>query len=88
MLNVVSPAWVMGALVVLAFACLSYALWPYHRRAFLPVLALTALGVMLGQAWAWLGLPALRFGEFDLLPGIAFAVALQPLVDRLPLRFG
>ena len=84
------PGAIVGLLVVLVLSQLLYALWPYTRRAYLPVLALTALGFLVGQGWDALGLPSLHLGEANLLPGIAFAVALQPLADRLPslpLRF-
>ncbi|MBO0683764.1 MAG: hypothetical protein J2P45_11445 [Candidatus Dormibacteraeota bacterium] len=86
----VPPGAIVGLLVVLVLSQLLYALWPYARRAYLPVLALTAFGFLVGQGWDALGLPSLRLGEANLLPGIAFAVALQPLADRipsLPLRF-
>lgn len=78
------PGAIVGLLVVLVLSQLLYAFWPYTRRAYLPVLALTALGVLLGQGWDALGLPSVRLGEANLLPAIAFAVALQPLADRVP----
>lgn len=86
----IPPGAIVGLLVVLVLSQLLYALWPYARRAYLPVLGLTALGFLVGQGWDALGLPSLRLGEANLLPAIAFAVALQPLADRipsLPLRF-
>jgi len=43
--------------------------------------------IMLGQAWDVVGLPALRLGQANLLPAVLFAIALQPLADRLPIRF-
>jgi len=51
------------------------------------LVVLLALGVLLGQVWDLLGLPAFRLGQANLLPAILFAIALQPLADRLPIRF-
>jgi hypothetical protein len=56
------------------------------RRRYLAVLILTAAGMLLGQAWDVLGLPAARLGQLDLLPAIVFAIALQVLARRLTLR--
>jgi uncharacterized membrane protein YqgA involved in biofilm formation len=78
------PALLIGLLLVLGCSQLLYAFWPYRTRRYLPVLLLTGLGVLLGQGWQALGLPALRLGEANLLPALAFAAALQPLADRLP----
>jgi hypothetical protein len=81
------PGLVVCLLLVLVLSQLLYALWPYRRRSYLPALLLTALGVLLGQVWDLLGLPAFRLGQANLLPAILFAIALQPLADRLPIRF-
>jgi hypothetical protein len=84
------PGVVIGALLVLVLSQLFYAFWPYARRSYLPALLLTGVGVLLGQGWDALGLPALRLGQANLLPAALFAMALQPLADRLPsvpLRF-
>jgi hypothetical protein len=81
------PGLVIGVLLVLVLSQVLYALWPYRRRRYLPALLVTALGVLLGQAWDVVGLPALRLGEANMLPAVFFAIALQPLADRLPIRF-
>ncbi len=81
------PGYIVGLLLVLILSQLFYAFWPYRRRAYLPVLLLTFLGVLLGQVWDALGLPAVRFGEANLLPAIVFAALLQPLAHRVPIRF-
>jgi len=84
------PGVVIGVLLVLVLSQLFYAFWPYARRSYLPALLLTGAGVLLGQGWDALGLPALRLGQANLLPAALFAMALQPLADRLPsvpLRF-
>jgi hypothetical protein len=86
-LSLLQPGLVVGLLLILVLSQLFYALWPYRRRAYLPALLFTALGVLLGQAWDLFGLPALRLGEANLLPAVFFAIALQPLADRLPIRF-
>ena len=78
------PALVVLLLVVLILSQLLYAFGPYRRRAYLPILALTTIGILLGQLWASLGLPAFKVGEAGVLPGILFALLLQPLADRLP----
>ena len=86
----IPPGIVVGLLLVLALSQLLYAFWPYSRRSYVPALLLTAIGVLLGQGWDALGLPALRLGQANLLPAALFAIALQPLADRLPplpLRF-
>ena len=89
-MNLIPPGVVVGLLLVLVLSQLFYAFWPYARRSYLPALLLTSAGVLLGQGWDALGLPALRLGEANLVPAVLFAVALQPLADRLPslpLRF-
>ncbi len=75
-----------GLLVVLIVSQLLYGLGPYRRRAYLPVLLLTTAGFGLGQLWSYAGLPALHLGDLDILPALLFAVALQPLADRLRIR--
>ena len=86
-LGLLHPGLVIGVLLVLVLSQVLYALWPYRRRSYLPALLVTALGVLLGQAWDVVGLPALRLGEANMLPAVFFAIALQPLADRLPIRF-
>ena len=86
----IPPGIVVGLLLVLALSQLLYAFWPYSRRSYGLALLLTAIGVLLGQGWDALGLPALRLGQANLLPADLFAIAMQPLADRLPslpLRF-
>ena len=89
-MTTIPPGVVIGVLLVLILSQLFYDFWPYARRSYLPALVLTAFGVLLGQGWDALGLPAFRLGEANLVPAVIFAVALQPLADRLPsppLRF-
>ena len=83
----VPPGLLVGLLLVLILSQALYALWPYRRRSYLPVLLLTAAGVLLGQLWDLFGLPAVRLGQANVLPAAIFAIALQPLVNRLPIRF-
>jgi hypothetical protein len=45
---------------------------------------MTALGFGLGQLWDFLGLPSARLGQANLLPGLAFALLLQPLTRFVP----
>jgi hypothetical protein len=84
--SLIQPGLLIGLLLILVLSQVLYALWPYRRRSYLPALFCTALGVLLGQAWEAFGLPALRLGEANLLPAVLFAIALQPLADRLPTR--
>jgi hypothetical protein len=81
------PGLLVGLLLVLILSATLYALWPYRRRSYPPALLLTTLGVVLGQAWDVFGLPGVRLGEANVLPAVVFAIALQPLADRLPIRF-
>ena len=83
-LHLIRPGYVVGLVEILATSQLLYAAWPYRRRRYLPVVLLCALGVVLGQAWSLLGLPAVQLGDANVLPALLFAVALQPLADRLP----
>jgi uncharacterized membrane protein YqgA involved in biofilm formation len=85
--SLLPPGLLVAVLLVLILSQLLYSLWPYRRRSYFPALLLTGLGVLLGQAWDLLGLPAFRLGEANLLPAVLFAIALQPLADRLPIRF-
>lgn len=82
----IPPPLITGGLLVLILAQLSYAFWPHRPRRFRSILALTLAGVLLGQLWGALGLPGLRLGEVNLLPALAFVIALQPLAGRLLLR--
>lgn len=84
LLRLVPPGLVVGTLMVLIVSQLFFALLPYRRRAYLPVLAMTALGFVLGQAWDFLGLPTVRLGQANLLPAVVFALLLQPLARFVP----
>lgn len=76
---------IVAALLILIVSQLLYAFAPYRRsRDYLLVLILTAVGFGLGQLWDFLGLPAVRLGEANLLPAVVFAAALQLVADRLP----
>jgi hypothetical protein len=83
---VIPPALLLAVPFTLLLAQLLHALWHDGRRRYLAVLILTAAGVLLGQAWDVLGLPALRLGQLDVLPAVGFATALQVFGRRLTLR--
>lgn len=74
----------MAVLLVLIVSQLCFAFLPYRRRAYIPVLVMTALGFALGQAWDFLGLPSLRLGQANVLPALVFALMLQPLARFVP----
>jgi hypothetical protein len=80
----IPPGLIVAVLLILIVSQLCFALLPYRRRAYIPVLVMTALGFALGQAWDFLGLPALRLGQANLLPGLGFALLLQPLARFVP----
>lgn len=84
----IPPALVVDLLLVLIGSQLLYAFFPYRRRAYLPVLVLTAAGVLLGQVWDAAGLPSLRAGGSDLLPALLFVLLLAPLAPRLRIGGG
>ena len=84
MLRLVAPGVVVGVLAVLIFSQLFYALLPYRRRAYIPILVATAAGFALGQLWDFLGLPSLRLGQANMVPAIPFALLLQPLARFVP----
>jgi hypothetical protein len=81
----VPPSLVVLPLLALILSQVWYAFWP-GRRPYPAVLALTCLGVALGQAWDAAGLPSIRLGEADLVPAAVFGTALQalagPAADR------
>jgi hypothetical protein len=83
-LKLVPPGLIVVTLAVLILSQLFFAFLPYRRRAYLPILLMTALGFALGQFWDFLGLPAARMGQADILPAAAFAVLLQPLARFVP----
>jgi hypothetical protein len=75
---------VVAVLMVLIVSQLCYAFLPYRRRAYMPILVMTAVGFGLGQLWDFLGLPSARLGQADLLPAVVFALLLQPLARFVP----
>ncbi len=80
----ISPGLIVSVLLVLIVSQLCFALLPYRRRAYVPVLLMTAVGFGLGQLWDFLGLPAVRLGQANLLPAVVFALLLQPLARFVP----
>ena len=86
-MSAVPPALVVDVLLALIVSQLCYAFFPYRRRAYVPALLLSALGIGLGQRWTVLGIADVRIGSANLLPGVLFAVGLQPLARYLPIRF-
>jgi len=84
LLKMVPPGLVVAAIAVLIVSQLFYAFLRYRRRAYVPILVMTALGFGLGQLWDYLGLPSARLGQAKLLPAIVFALLLQPLARFLP----
>ena len=86
LLKVIPPGLVLAVLFVLIASAVFYAALPYRKRAYVPILVMTALGFTLGQVWDYIGLPSLRVGQANLLPAAAFALALQPLARFVPRR--
>jgi hypothetical protein len=84
LLKLVAPGLVVATLAVLIFSQLFYALLPYRKRAYVPILVTTAAGFALGQLWDFLGLPSLRLGQANMVPAIPFALLLQPLARFVP----
>lgn len=84
MLKLIPPGLIVAVLLVLIVSQLCYAFLPYRRRAYLPILLMTALGFGLGQAWDYLGLPSLRLGQANVVPAVIFALLLQPLARFVP----
>jgi hypothetical protein len=83
-LRLIPPGLIVAVLLVLIVSQLCYAFLPYRRRAYVPILVMTAMGFGLGQLWDFLGLPSWRLGEANLLPALAFALLLQPLARFVP----
>lgn len=83
-MRLIPPGLILLVLFTVIAASAFYAALPYRRRAFIPILVMTALGFALGQGWDYIGLPALRFGQADILPGVLFALVLQPLARFVP----
>jgi len=82
--KLVPPGLIVGLLLVFIVSQLCYAFLPYRRRAYLPILLMTAIGFGLGQTWDFLGLPSARLGQANLLPALVFALLLQPLTRFVP----
>jgi hypothetical protein len=80
----IPPGLVVAVLLVLITSQVFYAALRYRRRAYLPVLLMTAIGFGLGQLWNYLGLPSLNLGEANVLPAVGFALLLQPLARFIP----
>ena len=83
-MKLIPPGLIVALLLVLVVSQLCFALLPYRRRAYLPILLMTALGFGLGQLWDFLGLPSARLGQANVLPAVAFALLLQPLARFVP----
>ena len=83
-MKLIPPGLIVAVLLVLIVSQLCFAFLPYRRRAYIPVLVMTALGFAIGQAWDFLGLPSLRLGQANLVPGLGFALLLQPLARFVP----
>ena len=84
LLSLVPPGLVVAALAILILSQVFYAFVPYRRRSYLPILATTAAGFVLGQLWDFLGLPSLRMGQANIVPAVPFALLLQPLAKFVP----
>jgi hypothetical protein len=84
LLKLAPPGLLVAVLAVLILSQLFYAFLRYRRRAYLPILVLTAAGFGLGQLWDYLGLPSVRVGQVAVLPAVVFALLLQPLARFLP----
>ncbi len=84
LIRLIPPGLVVAVFLVLILSAAFYAALPYRRRRYVPILVTTAVGVALGQLWDYLGLPALRLGQANLLPAIVFALAMQPLARFVP----
>ena len=81
------PTLVLAPLLALITSQVFFAFLPYSRRNYPAILLLTAIGFALGQLWQYLQLPSVHIGEGNVLPGLLFAAALQPLASRLPIHF-
>ena len=84
LLGLIPPGAIVAVLLILIVSQLCFAFLPYRRRAYLPILLMTAAGFGLGQLWDLLGLPSWRLGQVDALPGLPFALLLQPLARFVP----
>ena len=87
-MSYIPPGLIVAVLLILIVSQLCFALLPFRRRAYIPVLAMTVLGFGLGQAWDFLGLPSLRLGQANVIPALIFALLLQLLARFVPMRAG
>jgi len=83
-MNLIPPGLIVAVLLVLIASQVFFAVVPYRRRSYLPILLMTALGFGLGQLWDYIGLPSWRLGQANLLPAVLFALLLQPLARFMP----
>ena len=83
-LSAIPPGLIVAVLLVLITSQVFFAVVPYRRRSYLPILLMTALGFGLGQLWNYIGLPSWRLGQANLLPAVVFALLLQPLARFVP----
>jgi hypothetical protein len=83
-LKLIPPGAIVAVLAVLILSQLFFAFLPYRRRAYVPILLMTAAGFAVGQLWDFLGLPSTRLGQADLMPAAVFALLLQPLARFVP----
>jgi uncharacterized protein (DUF486 family) len=84
LVKLIPPGLIVSALAVLIVSQLFFAFLPYRRRSYVPVLLMTVIGFGLGELWDFIGLPASRLGQANLLPAILFALLLQPLSRFVP----
>jgi hypothetical protein len=82
--RLIPPGLIVAGLGVLIVSQLCFAFVPYRRRAYVPILLMTAIGFGLGQLWDFMGLASLRLGQANILPAVAFALLLQPLARFVP----
>src|ERR1700682_3547226 len=57
-LTLLPPGLIVAALAVLIVSQLFFAFLPFRRRAYLPILLMTAIGFGLGQLCDYIGLPS------------------------------
>jgi hypothetical protein len=84
LLRSIPPGLILIVLFTLVASAVFYAALPYRRRSYMPILVMTAIGFALGQAWDFVGFPAWRLGQANVLPAVVFALALQPLARFVP----
>ena len=83
-MKLIPPGLIVALLLVLIVSQLCYAFLRYRRRAYIPILVMTAAGFGLGQFWDFMGLPSFRLGPANVVPAVAFALLLQPLARFVP----